>query len=146
MNIFRESNDKSEENDKIGRQIQDNEDFFTSEIITILIYVLAVMVVAVIFILSVKIVVYRIRYYRASINDKIIMKYTSYLRKKRRKYVELRGKMNYKEQIECLMNNGDINISEEEALEVINILDRAGFSKENLRKKELELLKEKINI
>lgn len=70
---------------------------------------------------------YRVKYSKAGYSDKLIMKYSRLLAKKRKKDVTLREKMNYSEQMEYLLP-----FSENDKIKMGDILERAGFSKQEI--------------
>jgi len=137
MNIFREDNgeDGQETTDlTIGQR--ETEDFITSDFVKGLIYILLTILIIFAIIKLKQLIAYKLKYYKAGINDKLIMEYSKYLKKKRRKYAELRTKMNYKEQIEWLVENQILIFDGVETNVVIDILDRAGFGKNEIAQDE----------
>ena len=70
---------------------------------------------------------YRVKYSKAGYSDKLIMKYSRLLAKKRKKDATLREKMNYSEQMEYLLP-----FSENDKTKMGDILERAGFSKQEI--------------
>ena len=70
---------------------------------------------------------YRVKYSKAGYSDKLIMKYSRLLAKKRKKDATLREKMNYSEQMEYLLP-----FSENDKIKMGDILERAGFSKQEI--------------
>ena len=70
---------------------------------------------------------YRVKYSKAEYSDKLIMKYSRLLAKKRKKDATLREKMNYSEQMEYLLP-----FSENDKIKMGDILERAGFSKQEI--------------
>lgn len=70
---------------------------------------------------------YRVKYSKAGYSDKLIMKYSRLLAKKRKKDATLREKMNYSEQMEYLLP-----FSENDKIKMGDILERAGFSKKEI--------------
>lgn len=70
---------------------------------------------------------YRIQYNKAGTSDKLILKYMRFIRKKRKKDEGLRTKMNYNEQMHYLLP-----YSKERRDRMIDILERAGFSKREI--------------
>ena len=76
---------------------------------------------------------YKIDYSRAGISDKLILKYTRYIKKKKKKEKLLRDKMNYTDQLRFLMA-GDAAGRER----LGDILERAGFSDKEISREDFE--------
>ena len=91
MNIFREGSDR-EYQEEAKRELggRQNVDFFTLAGVKYVIYVLFALMATCIIIMLIKQISYRSRYMKASYNDKLIMEYARFLKKKRRKCIELR--------------------------------------------------------
>ena len=70
---------------------------------------------------------YRIKYSKAGTSDKLILKYMRFIRKKKKKDEGLRPQMNYNEQMHYLLP-----YSKERRDRMIDILERAGFSKREI--------------
>lgn len=77
-----------------------------------------------------------IRYCRGGVNDRVIMKYGKWLRKKEKKYPELKQCLNYRQQIETVAKRENWQRSQEEIERIIRLLEKAGFSKETLTQEE----------
>ena len=75
---------------------------------------------------------YHIDYSKAGPSDKLILKYSRFIRKRRKKDKSLRTKMNYAEQMEHL-----ISASESDRTRMTDILERAGFSRNGITQEEL---------
>lgn len=75
-----------------------------------------------------------IRYCRADRNDRLILRYSRYLHKKKRKYKLLPEKKNYREQIEYLTEGWILEEAEKE--KIISVLEKAGFSNHEITDEE----------
>ena len=76
---------------------------------------------------------YRIDYSRAGLSDKLVLKYSHFVRKKSKKDKKLSIRMNYAEQLEYLMPT-----SERDREKMLDIMERAGFSKNEITSSEFE--------
>lgn len=103
---------------------------------------LVVFVAAVILIFLIRQAALSIRYWRASINDRLILKYTAYLRKNRKKYPLLKEKLNYWEQLSYLAEVEQV--LEEHKEDMITILEKAGFSNRSITPEEFQYLKNNL--
>ena len=74
---------------------------------------------------------YHLDYQKAGPADKLILKYSRFIRKRRKKDVSLRGKMNYSEQMDYLIPG-----SENDRVRMTDILERAGFSRNGISQDE----------
>ncbi len=92
----------------------------------ILLGIVALAVLAVAMRFGFKGIIYIIKYSRATINDKLIIKYSIYYKKLCKRDKEMSTKLNYKEQMEYLADK--FIISKEEKEKIIAILEKAGFS------------------
>lgn len=81
-------------------------------------------------------IVYIIRYQKATINDKLIMKYSSFYRKLCKKDKSMKNKLNYEEQIGYLTEFFVESNAERE--KIIAILEKAGFSNTAISDAEYE--------
>ena len=120
------------------------EDIFTSDIIKGIVIILALGVCVTIIIPIVKYIIYRRKYNKANINDKLIMTYSRRVKKWARKNKALKSKVNYKEQIQYLIDVDVIKMSGEDKEKVIDILGQAGFSKELIKEDENELVRRNL--
>lgn len=82
---------------------------------------------------------YNVNYSRAGHSDKLIMKYSRLLAKKRKKDAALREKMNYNEQMDYLLP-----FSESDRDKMKDILERAGFSKKGISENEFRYANEMV--
>ena len=80
---------------------------------------------------------YKIKYSKAGLSDKLILKYMKLLKKKRKKDEGLRTKMNYTEQMGYLLP-----YSESKRVRMIDILERAGFSKREISSEDFKFADE----
>lgn len=69
-------------------------------------------------------------------SEKLIIRYRHYIRKVSRRKKGLKKQKNYEEQIAYLMEKGMLNLSKEDATECVRILNKAGFSEEELTETE----------
>lgn len=86
--------------------------------------------------------VWWIRYYRASRNDRLILCYKRFLSQRARRYKLLSEKMNYREQIAYLTEDG--TLTEAEKKEIITVLEKAGFSNHSITPDEDQLVRKKL--
>ena len=121
-----------------------SDDIFTSDIIKWIVIIVAVGVCVTIIIPVVKYTIYRSKYNKANINDKLIMTYSRRIKKWVRKNKALKSKVNYKEQIQYLIDVDVIKMSGEDKEKVIDILGKAGFSKELIKEDEDELVRRNL--
>ncbi|MBR3042698.1 MAG: transglutaminase domain-containing protein [Eubacterium sp.] len=77
-------------------------------------------------------IVYVYKYAGAGRNDRLILKYMRFIRKEKRKDKDFRDKMNYETQLEYLRKSGKMTCTDDDAARLLNILNKAGFSKETL--------------
>ncbi len=88
--------------------------------------------------------VYVIRYKKSGINDRIIMRYASAGKRYARKHKDFKEKINYREQIEYITEQrvildekeGNQPVGKDETVNVIDILERAGFSNQEITGEE----------
>ena len=83
-------------------------------------------------------IVTRSMYARASINDKLIIRYKAFYKKKVKRDRELGKKHNYKEQIEYIEHMQEQPMSKGELEAMTDILERAGFSKKSISREEFD--------
>lgn len=107
-------------------------------VLTAIVFFIAAMAV---FLLT-RLLLWRIRYYRADRNDRLILLYKRYLHKKKRKYQALGEKQNYREQILYLTEGRKLEEAEKETL--ISILEKAGFSNHRITPEEFEAVRTKL--
>ncbi|MBO4592395.1 MAG: transglutaminase domain-containing protein [Eubacterium sp.] len=74
---------------------------------------------------------YAVDYRRAGLNDKLILKYSRFVRRKKKKDESFRDKMNYSDQMDYLLP-----YSESARDRMKDILERAGFSKHEISEEE----------
>lgn len=101
------------------------------QIMRVVAYVIIILLIIVILsLLGLKVypdVRYRIDYNKAGLSDKLILKYSRLLKRWKKKDINLRDRMNYHEQMDCLLP-----YSESKRERMINILERAGFSNKEI--------------
>lgn len=74
---------------------------------------------------------YAVDYRNAGLNDKLILKYARFVRKKKKKDDDFKGKMNYSDQMDYLLP-----YSESTRERMKDILERAGFSRNEITESE----------
>ncbi len=111
-------------------------------------YVLfAIVLLAVLIALAVRgghVLVYVIRYKKSGINDRLIMRYASAGKRYARKHKDFKERINYREQIEYIteqrikLDEKEKNqpVGKDETVKVIDILERAGFSNQEITEEE----------
>ncbi len=82
---------------------------------------------------------YRIDYSRAGLSDKLVLKYSHFIKKKSKKDKKLSIRMNYAEQLEYLMPT-----SERDREKMLDIMERAGFSRNEISESEFKFANEII--
>lgn len=90
------------------------------------------------------VLVYVIRYKKSGINDRLIMRYASAGKRYARKHKDFKEKINYREQIEYIAEQGmefdekekTKPVGKDETASVIDILERAGFSNQEITEEE----------
>ncbi|MBQ9608554.1 MAG: transglutaminase domain-containing protein [Lachnospiraceae bacterium] len=102
-------------------------------------------------------IIFWVRFKNAGINDKLIIKYSLFYKKKSRRYKELKKKINYREQIEYLYDKqiekntdktkGEIinNMAFFEKDKVIGILNIAGFSDKAISEEDYDYVCSVLN-
>ena len=78
----------------------------------------------------------RRRYLRADRNEKLVVRYQTYIRRIARKQHGLTDRVNYEEQLCWLAENGFWEADEEELRSCIEILEKAGFSRTEISERE----------
>ncbi len=86
---------------------------------------------------GIKMIKIYIRYIKSGINDKLIIKYSMYCKKVRRKDKKFAEKINYREQVEYLTEK---NKQSGNTDKITAILERAGFSDTAIEEKEYEMV------
>ncbi len=94
-----------------------------------------VLLIAILGLLGVKLFVrikYLVTFVKADANDRLVFKYQTILKKRRKRNKELRDKLNYRDQLEYLTTNqaGEQVDIEKSREKVIAILEKAGFSQD----------------
>lgn len=101
--------------------------------------VLILIAAAVVMLFLVRQLLWQIRYCRADMNDRLILSYKRYLRKKTKRYPLLSEKRNYREQIRYLAEESAL--TEDEKEEIIKALEKAGFSNHSITAEEDKLVR-----
>lgn len=114
--------------DKETRQVSRNTAFILSAVI--LIVLLGQWIVR-------KTVQY-IRYHHAGRNERLVMCYQRYIHQMSKRRTGLRQKVNYRSQIQWLCEHHFLQLTREEQSNCVNILERAGFSNQEISQKEFE--------
>ena len=131
-----ESNTNNTEENNTGEALKD----FSNKLINVVgIFLVAVLVIALLILLGMFLVKF-VRYSRADINDKLIIKYHDFIKKRTRRSKELSEMINYEEQLNYLFDNKVIEVSEENAKMAGRILDKAGFSDMKISEEEFEFV------
>ncbi|MCM1263760.1 MAG: transglutaminase-like domain-containing protein [Butyrivibrio sp.] len=82
--------------------------------------------------------VFMYHYHNSDINGRLIMRYQNYISKISRKNKELTKMLNYEEQINWLVNNGFWKTDAKEAADCVKILEKAGFSQNEISETEFD--------
>lgn len=110
----------------------------------------AALVVAVLFVLaivgqwSVRRAMKWYRYCRAGRNEKLIMRYQSYIHRLSRRQKELAGLVNYRQQLQWLKEKNFWKMGREEQEACASILERAGFSDQEISEREFDHIVKKL--
>lgn len=83
-------------------------------------------------------IIHCIRYHHAGRNERLIMCYQRYIRHMSRRQVGLRQQINYDTQIQWLCEHHFLWMATEEQRKCVNILERAGFSNQEISREEFE--------
>ena len=138
-NIMGGNNEEADTDDDGQINIVISDDFVKG-IVYIILGIVALAILIWLGIKGINAIIFRVRFNKAKINDKLIIKYSLFYKKKSRKYKELKTKINYREQIYYLYDkqkekalnksNGKDTVIEElfDKEKVIDILEKAGFS------------------
>ncbi len=111
----------------------------------VIVFLLAMFVFAVILVTGIRKVRFLLKYYKSNPNDRFIMDYQRWIKKKMRRNKTLRQCLNYESQIEYLLEHRMIaEISEKEKQEVIQILEQAGFSNRLIESKQIQFVWKKL--
>ena len=131
-----ETNANNTEESNTGEALKD----FSNKLINVVgIFLVAVLVIVLLILLGMFLVKF-VRYSRADINDKLIIKYHDFIKKRTRRSKELSEMINYEEQLNYLFDNKVIEVSEENAKMAGRILDKAGFSDMKISEEEFEFV------
>lgn len=84
---------------------------------------------------GIKKLIFIIRFNKAGSSDRLIMKYSQFCQKKRRKDKAFSDKINYRQQIQYICEKSDTDIFEE-SQSIIFILEKAGFSGKDITDEE----------
>ena len=152
MGIFAGNNNtnknKNSNNKNNNPNRNDNRDIFTSDIVRNIVITALIIGFIVLLVLCIRLALYRTKYNKANINDKLIMDYSKYLKKRTRKNIALKEKVNYRQQIEFLYLEHLFKISVEENIvdDIIKILETAGFSNKYITEEENNLIRSILGI
>lgn len=131
-NSVGKSNDTdTEENQGTGFRFRINDNAMQKAALIVIIAIAAAVMVFT-FIFFRPTIVYVYKYAGAGRNDRLILKYMRFIRKEKRKDKDFRDKMNYETQLEYLRKSGKMTCTDDDAARLLNILNKAGFSKETL--------------
>lgn len=78
------------------------------------------------------------KYCNSDRNGRLVIRYQNYISRVTRKNKELTNKVNYEEQIDWLVDNGLWKIDAAEAMECVKILEKAGFSQNEVSEGEFD--------
>lgn len=143
MKLFMPDNDYNENDFDFGNNMK----FDNRKLRYFFIGLFAVIVLSAVALVIGRIVLYALKYCKADINGKLIMRYHTFLVKKSKRYDAILDKHNYRDQILYLY--GD-SCDCDKLDQCIGILEKAGFSNKEITSEEfdyvLTILKTKINI
>ena len=134
-----------DENDRTSRRDSTNDTnvSFADNFMKYVAYgVIALLILGVFVFVGIKLApefVYARNYRRAGLSDKLILKYSRLVKKRKKKDVEFKKQMNYTEQLQFL-----IPYSESKRNRLIDILDRAGFSNKEISRSDYDFADEAI--
>jgi hypothetical protein len=103
--------------------------------IIIAIVVVLALVIAVIYTIRLKV------YVNSDNNDRLILWYSSYIRRKKQRNRGLLAMLDYESQLKYLADNNLIALSNEDMSKVLTILTKAGFSKEEISAEDIKYVK-----
>lgn len=152
MGIFSGGNKKNNNNKNVNKNNNpnrnENKDFLTSTFVRYVVIVVIIIGIILFVIVGFKLFNYNKKYIKANINDRLIIDYSRYIRKKTRKNKFLLEKVNYRQQILYLYKEHLFKISVEENIveDLIKILEIAGFSNVEITIEEDSLLRSVLGI
>ncbi len=105
-----------------------------------LLYILGGIIIVFLGIRGYKQIIFYVRYFKSDTNDRLILNYQKYCGRLRRKNKEFGDMLNYKQQISYIASNSkkasEISLEAIAVNDIIEILERAGFSKERISDRE----------
>ncbi len=136
MNIFGQQGDQTNNGGQTGDGLSDDTNSMFRNQLYVIKYVLLVLLGTLIVVIVIFNVVYLVKYCRASINDRLIMRYSKLIKRKTRhkKNKALKERYNYRLQLEYMALSGKITPSEINETDMI--LTKAGFSNRLITKDE----------
>ncbi len=102
--------------------------------------IIALIVLALIYLI--RRITYVIRYYKSGLNDRLIMRYSAYLKRMTKKCPGLKTSVNYRQQINYLYENEVLSGDDESKDRIIDILERAGFSNKMINEEEFKYVED----
>jgi transglutaminase-like putative cysteine protease len=125
-----DDNDTTEE-EGTGTRFRINDSFMKGTALIIFAVIMAAALVF-LFIRFLPTIRYHIAYARAGRNDKLILKYMRFIRKRKKKDKDFKDRMNYDDQLDYLRESGKMTCTDVELSRLNEILNKAGFSKEEI--------------
>jgi hypothetical protein len=109
---------------------EEREDFLASDLVRGIVVLVIIAFAMFLVVISIKALIYRNRYRKANINDRLILDYGRLYRKKCRRYHLLKERVNYKEQVDYMYKQHwfKMSVDENVVASLVDILHRAGFS------------------
>lgn len=92
----------------------------------------------------VKCLIYTVRYFRADINKRLLIKYNRYVQKIGHRNKGIRECINFREQIEWLTDNELIHLQEKDRIKLIQLLEQAAFSNKTIGRDDAGWVVQKI--
>ena len=145
------TDDDAADSDDGGNQFNVNiSDSFVKGVVYVIIGIIAGIIVVLLGIRAIAGIALMIRFLKSGLNDRLIIRYSSYYKRRSRFNKEFKNKINYLEQIQYIYNVKKEKLAgknEEKAMEfekqfdierIIDILNRAGFSDKEILQEEYD--------
>lgn len=120
-----------------GSRFRINDSFMKGAALVVVI-VIAAGILVFLFIMLLPTFKYLIAYARADRNDRLILKYMRFIKKKKKKDDDFKDKMNYDDQLDYLRKSGKMTCTDDDAVRLGEILNKAGFSKKKISEEEYD--------
>ena len=135
----RGSSDDEEDTEEAssGSRFRINDSFMKGTALVVVI-VIAAGILVFLFIMLLPTIKYLIAYVRADKNDRLILKYMRFIKKKKKKDDDFKDKMNYEDQLDYLRKSGKMTCTDDDAVRLGEILNKAGFSKNKITEEEYD--------